>query len=164
MIILNKLPIEFVKNYELEYNGPSNYESVPNSNGTYLSVEFAHKVPVGYMKIKNKDLWLHEENGVLFFDRIKDDKYGFGKRQPLVLWFDYLVYGGMRVYKFTGSGIEGVIDKQYKSLKNMAYLHYNDNKIRWANSISEATIFIYDAVQWHEFVIKPYLPYNLSFH
>ena len=54
----------------------------------------------------------------LFFDKIRNAKhmmYNYEKRQPVVLWFDYLVYGGFRVFKFTGSGpnwIEGVIDIQ----------------------------------------------------
>ncbi|MCJ7637938.1 MAG: hypothetical protein MUO21_10655 [Nitrososphaeraceae archaeon] len=155
--------VEFVKDYKLEYNNSSNYAQVPNSNGTYLPVEFQHRVPVGYMKVKGKDLWLHEDDhSNLFFDKIRNAKhmmYNYEKRQPVVLWFDYLVYGGFRVFKFTGSGpnwIEGVIDRQYRSTKNMAYLTYENNKISWTRNVSEAIIFIYDKVEWNEYVIKPY--------
>ena len=97
--------IEFVKDYSTRY--PNYY------------VEFDKRNPVGYMKIKGHELWLHEDSsGKLFFDKIRNDCINYIKRQPRILWFDYLSTNDpsiFRVYKFTGScsnWVEGVIDKQ----------------------------------------------------
>lgn len=143
--------IEFVKNYAI----------MP-----YLPVEFDKRVPVGYMKIKGYDLWLHEDiYGNLFFGKISGGS-------PRVLWFDYISTldpGLFRVYKFIGkyNWTEGVIDKQYRDKRNMLYLKYeNNNKIYWINDEKDSTIFKYtDLPKWYDYVINKYrFKNNTIFH
>ena len=93
IININDLKVDFVKNYIKESNifdnnHHYNYASIPNTNNVYPKVEFNRRDSNDYMKLKNKDKWLYEKNGKLFFDKIR--KEDFCCRQPLVLWFNYV--------------------------------------------------------------------------
>lgn len=151
------LKIEFLKDFNKEYNEifiNKTYSFAPllNTNGVYPKVEFERKDPFGYIKLKNSNLWLHDENNRLFFDYIREGDFTY--RQPLVLWFQYVRERECILFKYLGYNVESTIKKKYDKLTNIAYLNYKEingkTYVKWVDNINDATKFSYDKIKWNE--------------
>lgn len=150
--------VEFLKNFTKEYNEifinkTYSFSPLLNTNGVYPKVEFPRKDHFGYMKLKDSELWLHDENNRLFFDYIR--KGDFTKRQPLPLWFEYVRERECIAFKFLGHNVESTIKKKYDKFMNMAYLNYKEINgkifLKWVENRNDATKFVYDKIKWNEF-------------
>jgi hypothetical protein len=148
---IKDIKIEFTKSYKKEYTNFSTtnkYDFSPiypneclkyvKTNipcGIYLPVEFTKRNLLGYIKMKNNDIWLYDDK----FDNLTiDDLTGYNK-QPLVCWFEYIDNNKFLVYK-------------YKNYGEIYYLQYNDknNSIIWSNSKQLATIFTFYVINWND--------------
>lgn len=155
---LGDINIEFVKRYTKEYNTnvPNNYhnfERLDSTNGSYRPVEFTRKDPIGYIKQKNKDIWLFGDDKPYFKGlSFKDTRILFPVERPLVVWFKYTSEISFIVLKYVGTGQDHVIAHQDKMADNVVYLYF-DNKnqnLIWNNDIKKATVFFFDKVKWNE--------------
>ena len=155
---IKDLNIEFMIGFKKDYNEfltnkLYNYQPLVDTDGAYPKVEFERKYPMGYIKLKNRDLWLHEKDNNVFFDVIKCDV--FTEKQPMVIWFEYVREREVIAYKYLGHGIESIIKKTYDKLTNISYLNYkqvgDQIYINWVNNINDATKFSYDKIKWNEF-------------
>ncbi|QKF94536.1 hypothetical protein QKU48_gp1078 [Fadolivirus algeromassiliense] len=151
------LSIEFLKDFKKEYNEiftnkPYTFAPLLNTHDVYPMVEFERKDLFGYIKLKNSDLWLHEDGNNLVFDRIKCGE--FTERQPLVLWFEYIREREIIAFKYLGYNVESTIKKKYDKLMNIVYLNYKEDNgkiyIRWVDNRNDATKFAYDKIKWNE--------------
>ena len=154
---LKNIKIEFKKNFiKEESNFHDNIDlennkckKLPSHNFffnkfDFLNVNFNKKDAVGYIKIKNADIWLHENIHGYYFDKIRCGL--FEKRQPDVVWIDYLTEGHFIVFKPSIFGY-----------KNKIYLNYSEKneriRITWSNNMNDATIFsfnYYNEKDWTE--------------
>ena len=148
--------VEFMRDYILEYNEvfPNkgySYEPLLNTNGVFPKVEFTRKDPLGYMKIKGANLWLHE-NGKLYFDYIRQSDFYY--RQPLVLWFEYVRERECIAYRYRGYGVEKVMKKIYDNQTNVLYINYKEENgrivVKWVEDRGDATKFVFDKIKWNE--------------
>lgn len=155
--IVKDLKIEFMIGYKKEYNEfltnrIYSYEPLLNTDGAYPIVEFERKYPNGYIKLKNRDLWLYEKDNKVYFDFIKCGD--FTDKQPMVIWFEYVREREVIIYKYLGYNVESVMKKTYDKLTNLAYMNYKqvDDKIyiNWVDDINNATKFSYDKIKWNE--------------
>jgi len=145
---LKNIKIEFKKNYIKEQIFTDNNinleinkcNKLPSQNlffskFGYLNSNFHRKDSVGYLKIKNQENWLHENVDGFFFDKIRNGL--FEKRQPAVIWFDYITEKNFVIYKHSVFGS-----------RNKIYLNYSEKnnriKITWSDNISDATVFSFD--------------------
>jgi len=160
---VQNINIEFLKDYNKESNSIQNnkyynFQLLENNQDTYQPVEFTKKDPLGYLKIKNYDLWLYENDKSGYIDYIH---YGYYSTiQPLVLWFDYIQETQFLVYKIIGYGIEHIMKTTYDKSSNVLYLNYEEinNKIyiKWVIDKNLATKFIYKIINLQdlEFINK----------
>ena len=175
---IRDLKIEFVKHFlkvernEFLTNRIYNYYPILDTDNTYPDVEFTKKDPIGYIKLKGKELWLHDENNnKVFFDHVRTKDFYY--RQPLVVWFEYIRERMVIVYRLTGYNVEKIMKKIYDpctnskylpgnpvcvqgtKLTNVSYLKYKEIGgqiyIEWVDDPNQATKFVYDAVKWNEF-------------
>lgn len=152
---INDIKIQFLKDYKKEYNEvltSKSYQYAPllNTSGIYQVVEFNYKDSNGYIKLKDKDMWLYEIDDNLFFDQIKQGLYSV--KQPLPIWFQYPREREFIVYKLLGYSVEAVVKKEYDYQYNIAYLHYKEinGKIfmKWTKNVNDATKFHFDTIKW----------------
>lgn len=157
---IDDLKIEFMTSFKKEYNEIMlnrvyQYQPLLNTDGVYRRAEFPRKPPLAYIKIKNKELWLHQDaknSNKFFFDMIRCDY--FTNRQPFVIWIQYPREGEFIVYRLLGYGLDNVINRVHDKLTNMEYLNYkqeNDTiNIKWVDDVNLATKFYYKQVKWNE--------------
>lgn len=130
--------------YPLEMNECKDQEKSCKGCGIYPKTEFYRRDATTYIKLKDKDLWLHEyKNGALVFDPIiKEDFY---YRQPLVLFIDYKGDNMFTLYKHRGFG--------YPELQYMLYTEDSNKKINidWVLNMNNASMFIHERIRWREF-------------
>ena len=148
----SKLLITFQKHYEKEYfdipkNAFFNFQpfDLEQKKGYYLKTMFSRKDQVCFIRLKKKNLWLHEkENNKFIFSKISCIKDGFDKQHPLQLWIEYT-----REPSF-------VLFKWYDSWKQKAYIRYKEKNgkvhIEWTTKLINATPFSYNQyVDWNEY-------------
>ena len=154
---IDDLKIEFKKTYKKEYNEINSnrlYKFMPlyNTNNIYLPVEFSRKDTVGYIKLKDKELWFQDDGKNIYFDVIRFGDYNY--KQPKIIWFQYTREQELIVFKFLGSGVESILKKEYNGLTNMSYLNYSQDKdkvyMKWVDDVNDATKFIYDKIKWDQ--------------
>jgi hypothetical protein len=160
---LNDMDIEFKKSYIKSYNEESNTQSyleyglIPNTNNIFLPTETNRKDSVTYIKLKDKDLWLHmDDNNKFFFDIIR--KQDFYYRQPLAIWLKYNKGNEMLMFKYFGKGLNRVNDIINEGISNIMYINYKqkDGKIymEWTYDINKATKIIGNKIDRSEYVWK----------
>lgn len=147
---LSDLKIEFRKSFLKSYNHIHanhiyNYGSVPNTNDILYPIEVNKYDATGYIKLKDKDLWLHtDDNNNFFFDIIRKQEFYY--RQPLVVWFLYNQPDEMVMYKYFGPGVAKVNAVTNSGLSNTMYINYKqtgDNiYMNWTNDVANATKII----------------------
>jgi hypothetical protein len=154
---IKNIRIEFVKNFvvennEMPANKVYNYSPLPNTTNAYLPVEFWRKDMLGYMKIRNKNIWLYEKHGSLYFDRLSEGSFYY--QQPLVLWFDYIRDSKFVAYKYVGSNLDALMKHTYNRVNNVQYIKYQeadgDIFVSWVSDINQATKFIVNRLDWSE--------------
>jgi len=154
---IDDLHIEFKKTYKKDYNeySPNKlYSFMPllNTNNIYLPVEFNRKNSVGYIKLKDRDLWLQDDDKKIYFDIIRFQDFDY--KQPKIIWFQYTREQELIIYKLLGYHIESTLKKDFDKLTNIAYLNYkqDNNKIyiKWVDDVNDATKFIYDKIKWSQ--------------
>lgn len=147
---ISKLKIEFVKSYEKENNENNvnqfyDFSPLEDTDKVYPIVEFRRKDPLGYIKVKNTDLFLHGDNKLSHV--IGDCPY---IKQPLVVWFQYLYERVFVVYRFYGYGLSNIHKKI--NPQNFYYLNYKEDGykiyVKWTKSLNEATKFQYPEIIW----------------
>jgi len=156
---LSDLKIEFKKSFIKSYNDirPNkyyNYGVVPETNNIYLPAEFNKNDSTSYIKLKDKDLWLHvDDDNNFFFDIIRMEDFYY--RQPLVIWFLHNKDDEIVMYKYFGKGIAKINEVTNSGISNMMYINYkqNDNGImmNWTNDINNGTKIIVEKVQWSQY-------------
>lgn len=154
---IDDLNIDFLIGFKKEYNEFSlnrfyDYRPLDNTYGVYPKVEFDRKYPMGYIKMKDKDLWLYEKNNKLYFDLITCGD--FTEEPPLVVWFDYPKEGQVVVFKYLGYGLESIIKRTTDKITNLIYMNYTQNgnnvRINWVNNVNDATKFVYKQIRWND--------------
>jgi len=158
---IDDLKIEFMTSFKKEYNEimlnrTYQFQPLQNTDGVYQKAEFQRKPPFTYLKIKNKELWLHQDHknsNLFFFDKIRCDDFTY--KQPFVVWLQYTREGEFIVYRLLGYGLDSVIKRVHDKLTNIEYLNYNQNNdkinIKWVDDVNLATKFYYKKVKWNEF-------------
>ena len=158
---IEDLKIEFMTSFKKEYNEIMlnrmyQYQPLQNTDGIYQKAEFQRKPPFSYLKIKNKELWLHPDpknSNLFFFDKIRYAYFTY--RQPFVVWLQYTREGEFIIYRLLGYGLDSVIKRVHDKLTNIEYLNYNQDNdkinIKWVNDVNLATKFYYKKVKWNEF-------------
>jgi hypothetical protein len=155
---VNDIQIEFVKDYKLQYNEiytnmTYSYAPLLNTDGVYPVVEFTRKDPNGYIKLKGKDLFLHQRGDQLFFDIIRDGL--FSARQPLVLFFEYVREGEFIIYTLAGPQLNALMKTVNDGVSNVKYLHYAEKNgkifMNWQSNVNNATKMHYNRINWSEF-------------
>lgn len=153
---ISDLKIEFKKSFLKSYNDIPNtqsyilYNLVPNTNDIYLPTEISRYDSTTYIKLKDKDLWLHtDSNNNFFFDVIREEDFYY--RQPLVVWFKYNKADEMVMYKYFGKGLSKINDMVNEGISNIMYINYkqinNDIYMNWVYDINLATKIITERVQ-----------------
>ena len=154
---IEDLKIEFLKTYKIEYNEfllnrLYSYAPLADTDGSYQKTEFMRKDPLTFVKLKGKDVWLHEINNKLFFDKIKSDLYT--TKDPLVLWIEYPRENECYLYTLRGYGQEHIIKKTYDKLTNIAYLNYkqvgDQIYMNWVDDVNSASKFHFRKIHWGE--------------
>ena len=158
---IDDLKIEFMTSFKKEYNEIMlnrmyQFQPLQNTDDVYLKAEFQRKPPLAYIKMKNNELWFHQDPkraNLFFFDKIRCGD--FAPRQPFVIWFEYTREGEFIVYRLLGYGLDNVIKRVHDKLTNIEYLNYNQENdkinIKWVNDVNLATKFYYKKVKWNEF-------------
>ena len=135
---IQDIGIEFVKNYRTEKITVTNNElynySVFDTNfisGKYLQVDFNRKEQLCYIKIKNMDLWLYNDNNRTSLMYLHKHKNYFDFDQPLICWIKYDDYPIFAIYTY-------LINQSFPD-----YLIYNDNNktFGWTKNVNESTMF-----------------------
>jgi hypothetical protein len=155
---MDDLFIEFPKSYKKEYNEMQpnvsySFNFLYGTNDIYPMVEFRRKDSMGYIKMKNKDLWFNddEKKGV-YFDIIQCGEFSYN--QPKVIWFQYPRESEVIIFKYLGYGLDSIIKERVRGITNVMYLSYKqDSKnvyLTWVPDIDDATKFIYDTIKWNE--------------
>lgn len=161
---VEKLGIEFIKSYEREHNEDNqnqflDYSPLEGTDKMYPVVEFRRKDPIGYMKIKDQDLFL-QTNGK--FTEIKENPVNRPpncnqyKVQPLVLWFEYLYERVFVIYRFSDFGLNGIRKRRNvrKQDQNYYYLQYSEGggkiQLKWTEQLKDATKFRYGEIIWNQ--------------
>lgn len=111
---INNIKIEFVKSFLKEYADNStntlyNYAPLINPNNKFLPVEFTRFDPIGYIKLKHRELWVYENDiNNLYFHTLKKGLFWWDA--PNVIWFDYNTIDTFIVYKFKGYGLMSLME------------------------------------------------------
>ncbi len=156
---ISDLNIEFKKsfvksNVDIRPNQYYNYGVVPNTDNIYLPAEFNKDDSTSYIKLKDRDLWLHiDDNHNFFFDIIRKEHFYY--RQPLVVWFLHNKNDEIILYKYFGKEIAKINEVINEGISNMMYINYkqvNDKiMMNWTNDINNATKIITEKIQWSEY-------------
>lgn len=148
----NNIKIEFVKSYYKEVNENNmnqlyDFYPLENTDKIYPLVEFRRKDPLGYIKVRNSNLFLYRDNKLIIIDG--ECPY---VKQPLVIWFNYLYERIFVVYRFYGQGLSNIYKK--RDPQNFYYLNYKEDGrkiyIKWTKSLDEATKFQYPEIIWSQ--------------
>lgn len=170
---LSDLKIEFKKDFKKSYNILQNtgsytdYTLIPNTNNIYLPTEIEKNDPVSYIKLKDKDLWLHmDDSNNFFFDKIRMGDYYY--RKPLIVWFNYNKGDEMVMYKYFGKGLPHINETKNEGISNIMYINYkqvnNDIYMKWVYNINDATKIITEKVQPSECMWKTKVSINKHRH
>lgn len=149
---INDIKIEFVKSYHKENNENNmnqfyDFYPLADTDKIYPLVEFRRKDPLGYIKIRGNDLFLHRDNKLSLISG--ECPY---VTQPLVIWFSYLYERIFVVYRFYGQGLNNIYKK--RDPQNFYYLNYKEDDkkiyIKWTKSLEDATKFQYSEIIWSQ--------------
>jgi hypothetical protein len=167
---IQTIEVEFVKDYKKEcnqffLNQVYNFYPLYADTNIYLPNQFDKNETVGYMKLKNKDLFLYEnpKTKQLYFDKIRMGDYTY--QQPLVLWFGYINENTFVIYKHLGYSLDSVAIHIYNHVSNAVYLNYvEDNgtiRLKWVPNTKLATKFTFSVPIWSEFSWIKLTPKNI---
>jgi hypothetical protein len=109
----------------------------------YQKVNFIKKDPLGYIKVKDADVWLYEKrdddgtSGKLYFNTLQ--KGLFSDTPPLVCWFSYAYQNVFFVYRPISYGFDGVLFMIYEVIDGRIH-------IKWTKNQDEVTYFKFDLI------------------
>lgn len=141
---IDKLNIQFFTYYKKSYldvpqGGYLDYGVFDKSQleGSLPKADFEKRPISCYIKLKDKDLWLHYENKQFNFSKPTVDPLTLGTNQPLYFWIEYPRESVFFLYATVGFGVTEKLYFQYWEKDNKIYM-------RWVTDIKRATLFRYD--------------------
>lgn len=152
---INNLKILFVKDYNKEkFDDTNNYLSyypIKDDHEKYPLTNFIKKDPVSHIKVRNKSLWLYDNNDKLIFEKLQGHSNNFTRYvAPLVVFLKYIGPNLFFVYKHIGFGIQEVCYLIYHEFNKKIYA-------KWTVDPLKASIFKYNDIKWSDLINRPKL-------